>query len=177
MAEVFFDNAAGESYREMSSAAHSLLKRELARYLMIDVDDIVVAQDEKGCPYIAGKDSLFISLSHSKGLVMCAFSDKRIGVDVELAEKRRKSVESRVFTDGEISLIDNAKDEDKAFYTLWTLKESYLKAIGTGFADNAKEVEFYSLVSPIKSNRPEYSFTAGERNGFIYSVCEKNTLK
>ncbi len=173
MAQVFFENAAGESYREMSSAAHSLLKRELAHYLMMDVDDIVIAKDEKGCPYIAGKDNLFISLSHSKGLVMCAFSDNKVGIDVELAKKRRKSVEIRVFTDGEISLVDNAEDEDKAFFTLWTLKESYLKAIGTGFADNAKNIEFYSLVSPIESNKPEYSFTVGERDGFVYSVCEK----
>lgn len=157
----------------MSEAVHSLLKRELARYLSLSVDNIVISKDDKGCPYIEGMNNIFVSLSHSGGTVMCAFADTSIGVDIELVKKRRKSVERRVLTDGEISLVDSAEDEDKAFFTLWTLKESYLKAIGTGFSDNAKEVEFFSLDSPIKSNKPEYRFAVGEGDGFVYSVCEK----
>ena len=173
MIEVFFEKSAGDSYRQMSDAVHSLLKRELARYLSVDSDEIVIAKDDKGRPYIDGMDDIFISLSHSYGVVMCAFSDAPVGIDIELIQKRRKSVERRVFTDDESSLIDSAKDEDKAFFTLWTLKESYLKAIGTGFLDNAKETEFFSLDLPIKSNRTEYSFEIGERDGFVYSICEK----
>lgn len=173
MVKVFFEKSSGESYQEISSAAHFLLKNVLARYFSLDADEIIIAKDEKGCPYIEGRDNVFVSLSHSYGVVMCAFSDTPIGVDIELVKKRRKSVESRVFTDGEISLVDSAEDEDKAFILLWTLKESYLKAIGTGFADNAKEIEFYSLEMPIKSNKPEYTFTTGECSGFVYSVCEK----
>ena len=107
-------------------------------------------------------------------VTVSAFSDMPVGVDIESVKKRRKSVEKRVFTDGESALIDGAEDEDKAFILLWTLKESYLKAIGTGFADNAKEIEFYSLEMPIKSNKPEYTFTTGECSGFVYSVCEKS---
>lgn len=177
MAQMFFGKAAGESYREMSNAAHSLLKSELARFLSIGENDISILKDEKGCPYIEGREDIFVSLSHSNGVVMCAFSDTPVGVDTEPLKKRRKSVESRVFTDGEISLVDSAEDKDKAFFTLWTLKESYLKAIGTGFADNAKDVEFYSVEMPIQTNKPEYSFSIGERDGFIYSVCVKNSFK
>lgn len=173
MIKVFFEKSAGDSYKQMSEAVHSLLKRELARHLCLSVDDIVISKDDKGCPYIEGKDDIFVSLSHSYGVVMCAFSDTPVGVDIELVKKRHKSVERRVFTEGEISLVDSAEDEDKAFFTLWTLKESYLKAIGTGFSDNAKETEFFSLDLPIESNKPEYSFSVGECEGFVYSVCEK----
>lgn len=173
MTQTFFEKSTGENYHQISSAAHSLLKKELARYLSLDADEVVIAKDEKGCPYIDGRADIFISISHCNGYIMCAFSDDKIGVDVELVKKRRKSVENRVFTDSEISLLNNSGNEDRAFYTLWTLKESYLKAIGTGFADNAKDVEFYSLELPIKSNKSEYSFTVGEHDGFVYSVCEK----
>lgn len=173
MIKVFFEKSAGDSYKQMSEAVHSLLKRELARHLCLSVDDIVISKDDKGCPYIEGRDDIFVSLSHSYGVVMCAFSDTPVGVDIELVKKRLKSVERRVFTEGEISLVDSAEDEDKAFFTLWTLKESYLKAIGTGFSDNAKETEFFSLDLPIESNKPEYSFSVGECEGFVYSVCEK----
>lgn len=173
MTQTFFEKSTGENYHQISSAAHSLLKKELARYLSLDADEVVIAKDEKGCPYVEGKKDIFISISHCNGYIMCAFSDDKIGVDVELVKKRRKSVESRVFTEVEISLLNKSENEDRAFYTLWTLKESYLKAIGTGFADNAKDVEFYSLELPIKSNKSEYTFTVGERDGFVYSVCEK----
>ena len=177
MTQIFFDKAAGESHCEMSSSAHALLRNELAHHLSLDVDEIIIAKDEKGRPYVDGKKEVFISISHSNGYIMCAFSDTEIGVDIELIKKRRKSVESRVLTDCEISLIDDSEDENRAFFTLWTLKESYLKAIGTGFADNAKDVEFYSLEMPIKSNKSEYAFTVGERDGFVYSVCEKKSVK
>ena len=173
MVKVFFEKSAGESYQEISSAAHFLLKNVLARYFSLDADEIIIAKDEKGCPYIEGRDNVFVSLSHSSGMVMCAYADTPVGVDVELVKKRHKSVENRVFTEGEISLIDSAGDEDKAFFRLWTLKESYLKAIGTGFADNAKEIEFFCIESPIESNKTDYCFTVGEYGEFIYSVCEK----
>ena len=54
-----------------------------------------------------------------------------------------------------------------------SLKESYLKAIGTGFSDNAKNIVFLSLKNPIESNNKNYSFTVGERDNFVFAVCEK----
>ncbi len=157
----------------MSEAAHSLLRRAVADKLGARTEQVKICKDAKGRPYIEGMSNIFVSLSHSKGTVICAVSDKEIGVDVERCSKRRKSVESRVFTDCETSLIDKADNEDKAFFTLWTLKESYLKAIGTGFAGNAKSIEFYTLTNPIESSNKSYNFTVGEQNGFLFAVCEK----
>ena len=158
----------------MSAAAHTLLRAAVASKLGVSEEEIKILKDDKGKPYVDGQSGVFVSLSHSKGIVMCAVSDKEIGVDVELCSKRRKSVESRVFTEGELSLVDDSVDENKAFFTLWTLKESYLKAIGTGFADNAKSIEFYTLENPIGSSNKFYNFTVGEHAGFLFAVCEKN---
>lgn len=157
----------------MSEVAHNLLSSFIEEKYGISKNQVIILKDEKGKPYVEGKADIFVSLSHSKGTVMCAVSDKEIGIDVEKCAERRKSVESRVFTESEISLINNAKDENKAFFTLWTLKESYLKAIGTGFADNAKSIEFFSIENPIKSNNQDYSFETGEYDGFVFAVCEK----
>lgn len=157
----------------MSDAAHNLLRTAIEEKYDIPKNEIVILKDDKGKPYIEGRDDIFVSLSHSKGAVMCGVSDKEVGVDIELCTKRRKSVESRVFTEREISLLNSAEDEDKAFFTLWTLKESYLKAIGTGFADNAKSIEFLSLRNPVQSTDENYSFTVDEYDGFLFAVCEK----
>lgn len=173
MAEIFRAFLNDTSYRAMSDAAHNLLLSAIAEKYDIPVDEIVILKDDKGKPNIYGRDDVFVSLAHSKGAVICAISDKEVGVDIELCTKRRKSVESRVFTETEISLLNSAEDENGAFFTLWTLKESYLKAIGTGFADNAKSIEFLSLENPIRSNSQDFEFTVGECDGFVYAVCEK----
>lgn len=163
----------GESYLVQSSFAHSFLKKKLAEYMGFSEDEITIFKDEKGKPYLRDIPEANISISHTKGAVMVGFSNHPIGVDIECVKLRRKSVESRVFTDCESSLIDSAKDENSAFFTLWTLKESYLKAIGTGFSDNAKEVEFHSLSNPVKSNAEGFTFETGEWEGFAFSICEK----
>ena len=160
----------------MSDAAHNLLRAAIEKKYDIPKNEIVILKDDKGKPFIEGREDIFVSLSHSKGAVMCAVSDKEVGVDIELCTKRRKSVESRVFTEREISLLNSAEDEDKAFFTLWTLKESYLKAIGTGFADNAKSIEFLSLKYPIESTDSNFVFTVDEYEGFLFAVCEKKII-
>ena len=136
-------------------------------------DEITIFKDEKGKPYLRDIPEANISISHTKGAVMVGFSNHPIGVDIECVKLRRKSVESRVFTKDESNMIDSAADENKAFFSLWTLKESYLKAIGTGFSDNSKEIEFYSLSNPVNSNQNSFCFETGEWEGFAFSICEK----
>lgn len=84
---------------------------------------------------------------------------------------RRKSVENRVFTLDESKLLDSSEDENAAFFSLWTLKESWLKAIGTGFAGNAKEIEFYSVANPVSSNSDTFSFFTEIQGDCALSVC------
>lgn len=172
--KVFFAELSENGYREQSEAAHSLLKKELAPFLGCNASKIIIAKDDNGRPFVLGRADVFISISHTKGAVMVGFSDRPLGVDIEQVKIRRKSVENRIFTKSESTLVDLSDNENKAFFTLWTLKESYLKAIGTGFADNAKSIEFLNVANPVKSNCEAFAFETGEYNGCVFSVCEKN---
>lgn len=174
MTKIYFEKTDDCSYKAMSYRAYDLLRRKLAEYLSVSLCEILIKKDDKGKPFIVGREDIFVSISHSCGMVMCAFSDKEIGVDIELVRERRKSVEKRVFTDAESFLIDGSSDENTAFFTLWTLKESYLKAIGTGFANNAKEIEFITIENPVISNNKNFDFKCGIKSTFVFSVCEKN---
>ncbi len=171
MYKFFFEKTNILSPREQSLAAHSLLKRSLAQHFGLDADDITIKKDSKGAPFVEGANGVFVSITHTKGMVACAFADSRVGIDAELITARRKSVENRVFTLNESKLIDLSEDENTAFFTLWTLKESWLKAIGTGFAGNAKDVEFYSLANPVNSNFDRFSFFTEKQGDFVISVC------
>ena len=67
---------------------------------------------------------------------MLAVSDGApVGVDIE----KQRAVDylrlaERFFHPGETAYLLQAGDPCEAFFTLWTLKESYLKATGDGFS-------------------------------------------
>ena len=82
-------------------------------------------------PYF--NDSFDFNVSHSGQYVMCAVSEtSRVGIDVEEIQ----SIEINDF-ENEFSLKERQQilQSDKSLYTffsLWTQKEAFLKAIGTG---------------------------------------------
>lgn len=171
MTKYFYEETAASTASQLSLAAHSLLKRKLSEHFNVSIDEIQIKKDSRGAPFVDFTEGVFVSLTHTKGLVACAFSDNRVGIDAELINSRRKQVEKRVFNEGEISLIDLSASPDTSFFALWTLKESWLKAKGTGFSDNAKEIEFYSLTNPVLSNKSDCSFTVDFINGYAVSLC------
>ncbi|MBR4342501.1 MAG: 4'-phosphopantetheinyl transferase superfamily protein [Lachnospiraceae bacterium] len=90
---------------------------------------------KNGKPYIEGHPELCFNISHSGDRVMCAFADVPVGCDVEFVEEGKKQTDSiakRFFTENERRLIETQKSDDGIFYTIWTLKESYVKCIGEG---------------------------------------------
>lgn len=78
------------------------------------------------------------NVSHTEGHGLLAFSKTgRVGVDVEQRNERYESVGEllRVFSERERELLTLSKRSERAelFMKLWTLKESFIKAIGEGF--------------------------------------------
>lgn len=84
--------------------------------------------------------------------ILHGMSAPDLGVDImPTTDRRIDSLEAffrlmrRQFTDREWERIDMAgEDADRVatFYRLWTLKESYVKAIGTGLTVDLKSIEF-----------------------------------
>lgn len=77
------------------------------------------------------------NISHSGNWVVAAFDSLPIGIDIEKIAAINLEVAERFFTKSEINMIHmkTKKDEQiKLFYELWTLKESYVKAVGKGLS-------------------------------------------
>lgn len=78
------------------------------------------------------------NLSHSGGAAACALTLGRdIGVDIENLERAVDlKVAERFFTRDEAAYVRKMPPESRpaAFFDLWTLKESYIKARGTGLS-------------------------------------------
>lgn len=121
-------NLKQEKSRKQSIGVGLLLQKVLALYHM---QDSQVYVGEHGKPMVEG---LEFNLSHSGDLVICVVSDKPVGCDIEKLREAPKGVSERCFSDGEQAYLSQfvGEEYDKAFFRLWTMKESYVKMTGEG---------------------------------------------
>jgi 4'-phosphopantetheinyl transferase len=92
---------------------------------------------EHGKPRITGSHRLRFNLSHSGGRAFYALSlDCEIGVDLEQIRPMIdcESIARHFFSDTEIRdfLKVPHRERDEVFFTCWTRKEAYIKAVGEG---------------------------------------------
>ena len=73
------------------------------------------------------------NLSHSGMYVAAAFGTEDIGVDVELMRTGKQKIAQRFFAEDERKYLEKCWT-DEAFTGIWTRKEAYIKAVGTGIA-------------------------------------------
>jgi 4'-phosphopantetheinyl transferase len=93
-------------------------------------------------PYFDGPTDF--NISHSGEFVMCAISkDGPIGIDVEEIKEIPLADFTDLFSATELKRIFGDASDYRPFYTLWTQKEAYLKAIGLGLNVPLREVEVY----------------------------------
>ncbi len=89
--------------------------------------EIEIKYKPSGKPYIEG-DEQYISISHSKDFVLVGINDTPIGVDTEVIRPFNEKLIKTYFTDEEAEFIDR----DEKFFTVWTVKEAFLKLTGEG---------------------------------------------
>ena len=146
-----------------NDAKLSLLGRLLLRYAItvytgIEWKRLCMVRDTKGKPLLAHQHEISISFnaSHQGDYVVVAADSVRVGVDVMDARERHGDTEKffklmkRHFTNDEWREIysqDNPNTQMEAFYRHWCLKESFVKAIGTGISYSLLSLNFVTKTS------------------------------
>lgn len=95
---------------------------------------------------VVAEDRPCFSLTHTAGLVAVAVATGRdVGIDAEavVAYAATAAVAATFCTPAELQAFDALDEGDRLarFFALWTLKESILKAAGTGFLMPPQDVE------------------------------------
>lgn len=142
--------------------ARARLRELLGEYVGMGPEKIVFLYSERGKPSI--DDSLHFNVSHSGEIAFYGFArGRRVGVDVERIRSLSDllSLTKRFFCAKEHDLIENHPDRERVFFQLWTAKEAYLKAIGTGIAGGLNRVEV--SIDPLKLEN-----IGGEWNVYSY---------
>lgn len=125
-----------EQDRRLYLAAEILLNRSLEVLDMPIERPAVYRRNSYGKPYLLTSEPIYVNWSHSKEYVILALADREVGVDVqEMKTEPKQSLIQRTLQPEELIVYDSAPQEQqkRLFYQYWTVKESYLKALGTGF--------------------------------------------
>lgn len=142
-------------FHHLSDRWEFVLGRVMARHLLAGRSGIAPAdfhfiENAHGRPEIAHPSlerPLRFNLSHSGGLVACVIGgDGQIGVDIERLD--RPPVDRRVIerycSEREQAALAAMPDplRHERFLELWTLKEAYVKARGTGLTLPLRSISF-----------------------------------
>ena len=131
-------------------------------------ENFALCFNENGKPML---DFCFISISHSGDYAVCAVSDSPVGVDIERMYGFKRRGKYMLFTPLESEYV-NERDSENRLYTLWTRKESYIKAKGGILADAAK-TEFVTPDFSLLDLYDGFHFTAEKSDGYVITAAEK----
>lgn len=158
-----------EKDRYLSLISGELLDLGLKEYGLNEIDMDYNISSHGKAQFLNYPDIKF-NISHSGDFAVCVFSDSEIGVDIEKIDRSRdiERFMKRYYSENEYKFVINSKDAYAAFFMIWTRKESYLKAKGTGITVRLKDIEV------LADKKDGFYF-----NSFIYedmyiTVCSKN---
>jgi len=128
------------SYHNRIDSYRKLLADIMVRYIYCRITNtnnlsaVAFNKNYFGKPYILGDISFEYNISHSGKWVVCAFSKKAVGIDVEKIGTINLAMTKRFLSNEEINIINKIKEPKniELMTELWVLKESYIKAVGKG---------------------------------------------
>lgn len=167
----------------------SLAARFLAEKLAVEVygrGNFAADFAENGAPQA---DFCCLSFSHAGEYAACAVADRPVGIDIEPSVSFKKREKYLLFSAAETRFVNKSESPADSFYTLWTMKEAYIKAAGKKLAD-AAETELVSggadgvLRSDGSAGKAEpggilktgfdgFRFTTRVFENYYIAVCEK----
>jgi len=139
-----------EKDRHSFLVSHALVRKVLSMYVDVDPADWKFSAGEFGRPEIAGPAGvppLRFNLTHTEGLSACLVAlDVDCGVDAERVGRRGKlqAIADKMFADSELETLAtlDGQQYQQQFFTFWTLREAYCKALGTGLGFSKKDFAF-----------------------------------
>jgi len=134
------DRCRSNHARRQFCIVRSKLRHLLAGYLDIVPEKIRFQYGNLGKPYIDSDQNhtgICFSVAHSGGWFAIAVSHgKKVGVDIELNRPGLKihRIAEHYFAEAEKVHLEKSNDPSGDFFKIWTAKEAFLKARGSGFA-------------------------------------------
>ena len=128
-----------------------------------------------GKPFLP--DAPYFSISHSGSYVVCAISDKEVGVDVQRhTEIGYMAIAQRFYQKEEVRLIQESPEPKKTFFDLWSKKESILKCAGVGLSRDFSKIP--ALTEEVRRGKERFfSSLMPFVDGYSLAVCGREACE
>lgn len=124
---------------QRSLLAEVLVRRLIHQYTGLQEEEIILRRNQYGKPFLVDMPAFHFNVSHAGEWVLCAIDCLPVGIDVEkiqFLDMDFEEIAQKTFSEVEYQAVLKAPlgERDKVFFELWTLKESYSKAVGKGLS-------------------------------------------
>ena len=130
-----------DKFKFLGDRLRSLFSELLVRTYAIEKwgmvnHDICFVKNKYGKPAIFGFPQFHFNISHSGHWVVVVFDHLPVGIDIEEIVQIDLAVADYCFSQKEKAQLYEQPETSNLsyFYKLWTLKESYMKAVGKGLS-------------------------------------------
>jgi 4'-phosphopantetheinyl transferase len=113
-----------------------LIRKMACEKLKVKNSKLEFEKNQYGKPFLKEYPNFYFNISHSGNWIVSAVDDRSVGIDVEKIAPIDLKIAKRYFSKEEYRDLMAKKEENRLsyFYDLWTLKESYIKAVGKGLS-------------------------------------------
>lgn len=171
--------------KQRSLIGDLIVRNFYAKELKVNPFQLEFDYNEHEKPFLKEYPKSHFNISHSGDYIVVAFSDCLVGIDIEKNKGNRLAVAKRFFTREELEDIfafQDEKEQIEYFYQLWTLKESYMKALGKGISMSLSSFSIKKIYGDYRlrysSEDMGYQFTSYKIHPeYACNLCSKYILK
>ena len=159
--------------RKLTVMGYILLKNGLKNDYDIDIEELIIKENKYGKPIITNINNLYYNISHSKDMVVCAISDKEIGIDVSYIKNVNIKLAKQFCNKEEVKYITSSKGYLRTLFKIFSLKESYIKMLGKSLMD-IKNIEVITGGNSL-TIKSEYNIRISfieNIDDYVISICE-----
>ena len=149
--------------RKLSVIAYLLLMFGLKHEYGI-VEQLTFKFGENRKPYLESYPHIFFNISHCKYGVVCAISNREIGIDIEEVSNYDEELANYICNQDENKSLVASQNPALDFCKLWTMKESVLKFTGSGINTDLKSV--------LGNSHYRIETICSSDNSYVISVCQ-----
>jgi len=160
--------------KHLKDSVNGILKSAF-KAMGIEYSENCLSYGSHGKPYLKNHSDVYFNISHCHEMAVAAICNSEIGIDVENIREYRPRVAKKVFSERENMILQASENPNETFFRIWTLKESFVKAIGIGISYPMKTCEFLLNDNGFSVNGCD-GFTFRQiivNDKFICSVCVK----
>ncbi|KLI19438.1 4'-phosphopantetheinyl transferase family protein [Brachyspira hyodysenteriae] len=136
-------------------------------------NNLIIEREENKKPYFKNANNLYFNGTHSSDLFAAVMSDEyNVGIDAEkIRERDYFAIAEEYFYKSEIEYLKNTHKLEIDFFTIWTIKEAYVKMLGKTIFDIKNSVEVDLIEREVRNADNIFFASFILDDSYIISIC------